>query len=394
MVARQLVVHAEVVLEGDGGQRLRLALHLHALFGLDGLVQAVGVAAAHHQAAGELVHDDDLAVLDHVVHVPLHHLVGAERAEDVVIQLLIDRVGEVFHVEEAFGLADAALRQRQGLVLLVAQEVAVHQQAAVLVLLVLLGFREPGEYELVGAAVQLRGLLALAGDDQRRAGLVDEDRVHLVHDGEVQFALHHALLVGDHVVAQVVEAELVVGAVGDVRGVGGLALGGVEVVDDQAHRKPQEAVHLAHPLGLELGQVVVDGDHVHALAGQRVQDRREGGGERLALAGAHLRDAALVQHDRADELHVERPLAQHPHARLAYQRVGLRQQPVKVRAALGLLPKLRDARAHGVVGQLVDLALQGVDLVHGLAQPFDFALVGRRQYLFQEIKHRVPPCRY
>ncbi len=282
---------------------------------------------------------------------------GPERPEDVVVQLLIDRVGEVFHVEEALGLPDAALRQRQGLVLLVAQEVAVHQQAAVLVLLVLLGLRQPREYELVGAAVELRGFFALAGDDQRRTGLVDEYGVHLVHDGEVQFPLHHALLVGDHVVAQVVEAELVVGAVGDVRGVGGLALGGVQVVDDQAHRQPQEAVHLAHPLGLELGQVVVDGDHVHALAGQRVQNRREGGGERLALAGAHLRDAALMQHDRADQLHVERPLVQHPHARLAHQRVGLRQQPVQVRAALGLLLKLRDARAHGVVGQLVDLGL-------------------------------------
>ena len=61
--AGELFIHAEVVLEGDGGQRLALALHLHALLGLDGLMQAVGVAAADHQTAGELVHDDDLAVL-------------------------------------------------------------------------------------------------------------------------------------------------------------------------------------------------------------------------------------------------------------------------------------------------------------------------------------------
>ena len=31
-----------------------------ALLGLDGLMQALVVAAAEHQAAGELVHDDDL----------------------------------------------------------------------------------------------------------------------------------------------------------------------------------------------------------------------------------------------------------------------------------------------------------------------------------------------
>ena len=67
-------------------------------------------------------------------------------------------------------------------------------------------------------------VLRRAGDDQRRAGLVDEDRVDLVDDREVVAALD-ALLDGvGHVVAQVVEAELVVGAVGDVGGVGDAAL--------------------------------------------------------------------------------------------------------------------------------------------------------------------------
>ena len=38
-------------------------------------MQALGVSAAEHQTAGELVHNDDLAVLDDVVHVPLHDAV-------------------------------------------------------------------------------------------------------------------------------------------------------------------------------------------------------------------------------------------------------------------------------------------------------------------------------
>ena len=60
--AGQLLVHAEVVLEGDGGQGLVLALDLDAFLGFHGLVQAVGPAAAGHQAAGELVDDDDFAL--------------------------------------------------------------------------------------------------------------------------------------------------------------------------------------------------------------------------------------------------------------------------------------------------------------------------------------------
>src|SRR5882672_487264 len=37
--ARQLLVHAEVVLESNGGQRLRLTLHFHFFLGFNGLVQ-------------------------------------------------------------------------------------------------------------------------------------------------------------------------------------------------------------------------------------------------------------------------------------------------------------------------------------------------------------------
>ena len=55
-----------------------------------------------------------------------------------------------------------------------------------------------------------------ARDDERRARLVDEDRVDLVDD-RVRVLPLHALVERDHhVVAQVVEAELVVRAVGDV----------------------------------------------------------------------------------------------------------------------------------------------------------------------------------
>ena len=67
--AGELVVQAEVVLEGDGGQGLGLVGHLHVLLGLDGLVEPLVVPPAEHEPAGELVHDDDLSVLHHIVDV-------------------------------------------------------------------------------------------------------------------------------------------------------------------------------------------------------------------------------------------------------------------------------------------------------------------------------------
>ncbi len=91
----ELLVLAEVVLEGDRRERLVLALDLHLLLGLDRLVQAVAPAAAGHQAAGELVDDDDLAVLDHVVDVELEERVRAQRLVDVVLRCGVLQVVEV-----------------------------------------------------------------------------------------------------------------------------------------------------------------------------------------------------------------------------------------------------------------------------------------------------------
>ena len=118
-------------------------------------------------------------------------------------------------------------------------------------------------WRYVSAAVSGR-----AADDERRARLVDEDRVDLVHDAEGVAALDHVLAAHGHVVAQVVEAELGVGAVGDVGVVLRAALLRRHVGLDDADLEAEEAVHLAHPLGVALGQVVVDGDEVGAVAGE------------------------------------------------------------------------------------------------------------------------------
>ena len=126
--ARQLLVLAEVVLEGDGRERLVLALDLHLFLGLDRLVQAVAPAASGHEAAGELVDDDDLAVLDHVVDVEPEDGVRAQRLLDMVLDVRVLHVVEVAAVQAAremfLGRLHAALGQRHRLVLLVDDVVA------------------------------------------------------------------------------------------------------------------------------------------------------------------------------------------------------------------------------------------------------------------------------
>ena len=123
--AGELVVEAEVVLEGDGGQRHVLGLDGHVLLGLEGLVQALRIAPSRHHAAGELVDDDDLVVLDDVVLVALEQLVGAQRLLHVMHDGHVLGIVEVFALQQAgrtehlFKMLVALLGQRAGALLLV-----------------------------------------------------------------------------------------------------------------------------------------------------------------------------------------------------------------------------------------------------------------------------------
>ena len=90
--AGELAVHPEVVLERDRRERLVLALDRHAFLRLDRLMQAVGPAASGHQPAGELVDDDDLAVLHDVVLVAVEQRMRAQRRVQVVHQRDVVRV--------------------------------------------------------------------------------------------------------------------------------------------------------------------------------------------------------------------------------------------------------------------------------------------------------------
>ena len=122
----------------------------------------------------------------------------------------------------------------------------------------------------------------------------------LVDDRVVVAALHHRLAVVFHVVAEIVEAELVVGGVGDVGGIGGLAFFVGQAVDDDADGQAEELVDAAHPFRVAPGEIVVDGDDMDALAFKRVEIDGQRRHQRLALAGAHLRDAAIVKDHAAD----------------------------------------------------------------------------------------------
>ena len=200
--ARELVVEAEVVLQRHGRKSLVLGLDRHRLLRLDRLVDALVVATADQDAAGVLVDDHDLVVHHDVVGVALEQRERLDRVVQERDERGVRRLVQVVDAEVVLDLLDAGLEHADGALLLV--DLVVHARFE--------GLGDLGELHepAVGLA---RGR---TGDDQRRARLVDEDRVDLVDDRVEVTALDEVLLAPGHVVAQIVEAEFVVRAVRDV----------------------------------------------------------------------------------------------------------------------------------------------------------------------------------
>ena len=126
-------------------------------------------------------------------------------------------------------------------------------------------------HKLIGAAVQIVHLGAVARYDKRSSRLVDKYGVHLVHDGEIVPSLNHVLLVGDHVVSQIVKSELVVGTVCYIAGIRRSFFFLCLVMDNKTGGEAEKIVYSAHLLLTHSRQVFVYGDDMHALALKRVE---------------------------------------------------------------------------------------------------------------------------
>ena len=121
----------------------------------------------------------------------------------------------------------------------------------------------------------------------------------------MMLALNEIVHVDSHVVTQIVEAELVVGTEGDVAVVGLLPGIGIRLMlVDTVYRQAVEHVERAHPLGISLGEVIVDRHDVDSLARKGIEENRECCHKGLSFTGCHLGDLSLMENDTADELDI------------------------------------------------------------------------------------------
>ncbi len=291
---------------------------------------------------------------------------GAQRLVDVMHERdvvdVVERAGaqEIGFPQQPLHLLLAAFGQRDG--------------ALLFILLVILG--DERRDQLVGLDIKLGVVFGRAGDDERRPRLVDQDRIHLVDDRVMERPMAHLLEPELHIIAEIVEAELVIGAVGHVAQIRLLALGIIELMDDASDRHAEEPVDLSHPLGIALGEVIVDRDDVDAFPGQRVEIDRQRRDEGLAFAGLHLGDHAAMQHDAAHHLHVEMALPERALGGLAHGRECFRNQIVEFRPVFEPLLELRGLGAQRLVRELLQFRLVIVDLLDQRPEALDVTIVG------------------
>ena len=138
---------------------------------------------------------------------------------------------------------------------------------------------------------------------------------------------------------------------------------------------------------------------MHAPAREAVQVHRERGDKGLALAGLHLGDLSLVEHDAADELNIEMAHADRPLRRLAHHGEGLGKDLVEGRrlgtAELFRIGDVLRALADGPlelvrpgpklpVREAGYLRLESVDRIHADLDALEHAFVLSTEYFLED----------
>ena len=122
---------------------------------------------------------------------------------------------------------------------------------------------------------------------------------------------------------------------------------------------------MPHPLGVAPGQIVVDRHDVHPAAAQGVQVGRQGGHQGLAFTGFHLGDLALMQHDAADQLHVEVPHLEAAHRGFTHGRECLRQEVIEGLPAFNPFFEPAGQGPHFLIAHRLQGRLERVDPIDG-----------------------------
>ena len=130
----------------------------------------------------------------------------------------------------------------------------------------------------------------------------------------------------DHVVAEIIEAKLVVRTIGNIASVSFLAGAWLEMahalvvvilinivtiiheasfVNNDTYGKTEEIIEFTHPAGVALCEVIVYGNDMNAAASKSIKIYRKSCDKSFTFTSLHLGDVAFMKDYATNELYVE-----------------------------------------------------------------------------------------
>ena len=133
-------------------------------------------------------------------------------------------------------------------------------------------------------------------------------------------------------------------------------------------------MHLSHPLGITLRQVVIDCNDIDTFSLQRVQICGESGYKCLTFTGFHLGNTTLMQDNTSDNLYSVVPHSECSVCSFPYDRVSLRQDIVQSLSLCKALFKLSGLASELFIRKSFHLRLHRLDPVNDRVDPLQLVL--------------------
>ena len=303
-----LIIFIKEVLECNSSKSLTLSLNLNMLFCFDCLMKSVRITTSRHDTSGKFINDKNLIIFYYVILVFMHQVMCTECKDDIVLDLQVFRICQVLDIEEFLNLLHTLLGKVYNLIFFIYYEVTgldnffAHDGSHLCHLMA--GFTT---FQLlckdITHFIELRGLTALSGNDQRCTCLIDQDRVDLIDDTVVQISLYQLFFIDDHVITKVIKSQFVISYISNIASVCCTALFRFHVVQYNTNSQSKELMNFTHPLSISFCQIVIDCYDVNAFTFQCIQICRKCRNKGLTFTGLHLCDTALMKDDTTDDLY-------------------------------------------------------------------------------------------
>ena len=142
-------------------------------------------------------------------------------------------------------------------------------------------------------------------NDERCTSIVNQHGVYLVDNCVIVLALHEICGTHRHIVAEIVESELIVRTKSDVAIVCTTTRFTVGLVFVNAiHAQTVELIERSHPFGVTFRQIVIDSHHVHTASRECAEEHGTSCHQSFTLTGSHLSNFTLCEHHPTEELHI------------------------------------------------------------------------------------------